>query len=174
MDTKIPSIEEIYESLITLCEYMRKHDILTFVREGEIRYHCLRYSYGEFARMICMGNYSRIPNIEKSLKIVSDFVPDGDSFTFYGKLIDYEKKEWTCRQLADYLYKESIITPFKDEQVKVVGTIDLTPTWKGMMPILLEGVRKGDVNCIEELNRLAAFADQVNVNNKRKDRERRD
>lgn len=45
-------------------------------------------------------------------------------------------------------------------------TIDLTPTWRGIMPALLAAVRDGTPEsrsiAIEELNRLADFADAVN------------
>jgi hypothetical protein len=41
-------------------------------------------------------------------------------------------------------------------------TIDVTPTWEGIMPLLLEGVKQGIPEASEELMRLARLVDQRN------------
>jgi hypothetical protein len=40
--------------------------------------------------------------------------------------------------------------------------IDVTPTWEGIMPLLLEGVKQGIPESSEELMRLARLVDQIN------------
>ena len=40
--------------------------------------------------------------------------------------------------------------------------IDCTPTWEGIMPLLLEGVKQGIPASTEELMRLARVIDQIN------------
>ena len=40
--------------------------------------------------------------------------------------------------------------------------IDVTPTWEGIMPLLLEGVKQGIPESTEELMRLARVIDQIN------------
>lgn len=51
--------------------------------------------------------------------------------------------------------------------IKVVGTIDLTPTWAGILPLLLAGVTDGTDTgrriAKEELARMAALADERNA-----------
>lgn len=50
---------------------------------------------------------------------------------------------------------------------KPVGTIDLTPTWRYMLPLLLEaytnGSDKGRAMALEELQRLCDIADRCNA-----------
>lgn len=41
-------------------------------------------------------------------------------------------------------------------------TIDITPTWAGLMPLLWETAAKGDANSRAELMRLARIVDQLN------------
>ena len=41
-------------------------------------------------------------------------------------------------------------------------TIDITPTWAGLMPLLWETAAKGDSNSRAELMRLARIVDQLN------------
>jgi hypothetical protein len=49
---------------------------------------------------------------------------------------------------------------------RTVGTIDLTPTWRGVMPILIAGITDGNETgqriATEELYRLADIADAAN------------
>jgi hypothetical protein len=41
-------------------------------------------------------------------------------------------------------------------------TIDITPTWSALMPLLWETAAKGDANSRAELMRLARIVDQLN------------
>ena len=54
----------------------------------------------------------------------------------------------------------------RDDGARQVGTIDLTPTWRGLVPLIVEGIRNGTdagrAIAIEELYRLADFADEAN------------
>ncbi len=49
--------------------------------------------------------------------------------------------------------------------------IDCTPTWEGIMPLLLEGVKQGIPASTEELMRLARMVDQINEANKKEEAE---
>lgn len=44
-------------------------------------------------------------------------------------------------------------------QRKQVGTIDMTPTWRGMLPTLLLLHSEGKAIALEELQRMADLAD---------------
>jgi hypothetical protein len=54
----------------------------------------------------------------------------------------------------------------RDEK-KVVGTIDMTPTWEGLLPSLIAMLQDGSPvaqqTAREELTKLARFADQQNA-----------
>ena len=41
-------------------------------------------------------------------------------------------------------------------------TIDLTPTWSAILPVLIHGAAHGNLDAIAELGRLARFADALN------------
>jgi hypothetical protein len=53
---------------------------------------------------------------------------------------------------------------------KIVGTIDLTPSWRSLVPIFVaaieDGTPTGRAMAIEEIYRLADFADKTNSENK--------
>lgn len=52
-------------------------------------------------------------------------------------------------------------------EIKVTGTIDLTPKWAGLIRVFVAAIRDGTDEgrriAIDELNRLAAFADEMNA-----------
>lgn len=51
------------------------------------------------------------------------------------------------------------------EAKRKVGTVDMTPTWRGLMPALVAAIENGTPAgrqiAIDELNRLANFADNA-------------
>ena len=53
----------------------------------------------------------------------------------------------------------------RDDGAKFVGTIDLTPTWVGLIPLFVTAIEHGTpvarAGAIEELYRLAAYADDM-------------
>lgn len=59
-----------------------------------------------------------------------------------------------------------------DEPVKrQIGTIDITPTWRGVLPILIEGLTNGNARGVqiatEELRKMAEAADMWNAHCKK-------
>lgn len=47
-----------------------------------------------------------------------------------------------------------------------IETIDITPTWVNIMPLLLMGVKNGSKEASAEIMRLAAAMDEINNRNK--------
>lgn len=49
---------------------------------------------------------------------------------------------------------------------KIVGTIDCTPTWEGVLPLILEGLKSENTttyyNTMRELRNMAKAADKYN------------
>lgn len=58
----------------------------------------------------------------------------------------------------------------KSDEKRQIGTIDLTPTWSGILPALLavieNGTPEGQKIAREELQRMATLADMYVVQNK--------
>ena len=67
----------------------------------------------------------------------------------------------SCEQLP------SSERPDKQPLKRQVGTIDLTPTWRGVLPMLLAGIENGTPEsrkiAIEELQKMAEAADLYNA-----------
>jgi hypothetical protein len=50
-----------------------------------------------------------------------------------------------------------------------ITTIDITPTWVNIMPLLLMGVKNGSKEASAEIMRLAAAMDEINNRNTTKE-----
>jgi len=53
----------------------------------------------------------------------------------------------------------------RKSRMKAVGTIDVTPTWQGILPTLVALIERGDYKgkkaAVSELNKVAKLADEV-------------
>lgn len=54
----------------------------------------------------------------------------------------------------------------QNDKSSTVTTIDITPTWVNIMPLLLMGVKNGSKEASAEIMRLAAAMDEINNRNK--------
>lgn len=73
--------------------------------------------------------------------------------------IPYEFGEWlNCSSCDDLVTRVVYVEEEKEEK-----TVDITPTWAGVVPLLLESIRNGDFSgqkiAEEELLRMAQLAD---------------
>ena len=60
----------------------------------------------------------------------------------------------------EWLYDEAPTPPAVNQPPG--KTIDLTPTWSAILPVLIHGAAHGNLDAIAELGRLARFADALN------------